>query len=42
VNSAKVEAEYVKATGGDATSEFLEPKPELPAGITGTIVHKLR
>lgn len=42
VNSARVEAEYVKAVGGDMTSEFLEPKSELPPGITGSIVHKLR
>lgn len=41
VNSAKVEVEHAKVTGKKAGG-FLEPAPELPSGITGTTVHKLR
>ena len=41
VNSARAEVEYAKATG-KASSGFLQPKSELPPGITGSIVHKLR
>lgn len=44
INSAKVEVEYVKATGGNAQSPFLEPNatPALPSGVNGTTVHRLR
>lgn len=43
INSAKVEVEYAKATGADASSGFLEKAQEaLPDGITGRTVHKLR
>lgn len=41
INSAKVEVEHAKATGAKG-SGFLEKKPDLPNGITGTIVHKIR
>jgi hypothetical protein len=41
INSAKVEVEYAKATGKSG-SKFLEKQAELPAGITGTTVHKIR
>jgi selenophosphate synthetase-related protein len=40
VNSAKVEVEYAKATGGTG-SEFLDKRPDLPRGITGTRTHRL-
>jgi hypothetical protein len=41
INSAKVEVEYAKATGAKG-SGFLEKRQELPSGITGTVVHKIR
>jgi hypothetical protein len=41
VNTAKVEVEHAKVTG-KKSGGFLEPQPELPAGITGTTVHKIR
>ena len=41
VNSAKVEVEYAKATGKQATS-FIEKEAELPRGITGVTVHKIK
>lgn len=41
VNSAKVEVEYAKATGSKG-SGFLEKPAELPPGITGTTIHKIR
>jgi hypothetical protein len=41
VNSAKVEVEHAKVTG-KKVGGFLEPKQELPSGITGTTVHRLR
>lgn len=41
VNSAKVEVENAKVTGRKSGG-FLEPKTELPPGITGSTVHKLR
>lgn len=41
VNSAKAEVEYAKVTG-KKSGGFLDPKPELPPGITGTTVHKIR
>jgi hypothetical protein len=42
VNSAKVEVEFVKATSSDG-SGFMEPAPEqLPSGITGSTVHRMR
>lgn len=40
VNTAKVEVEYAKATGGKG-SEFLDKRPDLPPGITGIRQHKL-
>ncbi|MGI4846821.1 MAG: hypothetical protein ACRYGK_01595 [Janthinobacterium lividum] len=41
INSAKVEVEYAKVTGVKCTS-FLEKAPDLPTGITGTQVHRIR
>ena len=41
INSAKVEVEYAKATGHKG-SAFLEKQQELPVGITGVTVHKIR
>ena len=41
VNSAKVEVEYAKATGQKG-SGFLEQTQQLPAGITGVTVHRMR
>jgi hypothetical protein len=41
INSAKVEVDYAKATGSKG-SGFLEQQPDLPSGITGTHVHRIR
>lgn len=41
VNSAKVEVDYAKATGSKG-SGFLEKQPDLPAGITGVTVHRMK
>ena len=47
INSAKVEVEYAKATGGTG-SKFLEmapvktPNPALPNGITGITTHRMK
>ena len=43
VDSAKVEVEFLRVSGGDE-SAFIAPKeaPELPPGITGTTVHRIR
>jgi Cu/Zn superoxide dismutase len=41
VNSAKVEVEYAKATGQKGSS-FLKQAQELPNGITGVHVHRMR
>lgn len=42
VNSAKVEVEFVKATSSDG-SGFMDRAPdELPAGIAGSTVHRMR
>lgn len=41
VNSARVEVENAKVTG-KKSGAFLEPKQELPIGITGTTIHKIR
>lgn len=40
INSAKVEVEHVKVTGGKG-SGFLEKPAALPPGITGSTVHKI-
>lgn len=40
VNTAKVEVQYAQATGGKG-SEFLDKRPDLPPGITGTRQHRL-
>jgi hypothetical protein len=41
VNTAKVEVDYVKASGAKG-SGFLEGAPELPPGITGITQHRMR
>lgn len=41
VNSAKVEVDYVKASGGKG-SGFLEQAPALPPGITGITQHRIK
>lgn len=41
INSAKVEVDFIRATGAKE-SAFLSKKPELPQGITGTLVHRIR
>lgn len=40
VNSAKVEVQFVQATGTKG-STFLDKKPDLPPGITGVRQHRL-
>jgi hypothetical protein len=45
INTAKVEVEYAKATGGKKTSAFLDAdgsREDLPAGITGIRRHQLQ
>lgn len=43
VDTARVEVDYIKATDG-VQSQFMKTDQveELPAGITGTTVHRLR
>lgn len=41
VNSAKVEVQYAQATGQKG-SGFLDKVEELPPGITGVTVHRMR
>lgn len=41
INSAKVEVEHAKVTGSKG-SGFLEKQEELPSGITGVHVHRMR
>ena len=41
VNSAKVEVDHAKVTGSKG-SGFLEKDQQLPPGITGTTLHKIR
>ena len=44
IDTAKVEVDYVRATGADAESDFIAPeqKPKLPAGVLGITQHRLR
>jgi len=39
INSAKVEVEFLKVTGGDGTG-FIALEPNLP-GLTGRVVHRI-
>lgn len=39
INSAKVEVDYVKASGGQ--SAFLSDKPQLPNGVVGIRQHRI-
>jgi hypothetical protein len=41
VNSAKVEVDFVKASGSKG-SGFLEQPPQLPPGITGVTQHRIK
>jgi hypothetical protein len=41
VNSAKVEVDFVKATGNKAGSNFLDKPSQLPRGITGITTHRI-
>jgi len=41
INSAKVEVDYIKATDAKG-SGFLDKGQELPKGITGVTVHKIK
>ena len=44
VNTAKVEVEFLRATDGNE-SKFLagaKKEPQLPTGITGTTVHRIK
>jgi len=43
VDTARVEVEFIKVTEGSA-SAFIESKqpPQLPPGVTGTTVHRIR
>jgi mannitol/fructose-specific phosphotransferase system IIA component len=42
VDTAKVEVDYLRATGSEGESAFLGNTKALPPGITGTTVHRLR
>ena len=47
INSAKVEVDFAKATGATSGSDFLvqhldQPDADLPKGITGVHVHRMR
>lgn len=41
VETAKVEVDYLKATGG-IKSEFIEPEQALPPGVLGIRQHRLK
>lgn len=41
INAAKVEVDFIEATSSKE-SEFFENKPDLPPGITGVHVHRMR
>lgn len=43
INSAKVEVDFVRATGAKGSGFLLpgESKPPLPPGVTGTKTHRL-
>lgn len=40
VETAKVEVDYIKATGGK--SDFIEPPQALPSGVLGITQHRIR
>ena len=44
INSAKVEVDYIKASGSALQSQFIENNQtdKLPAGITGTTIHRIK
>ena len=42
VNSAKVEVEFVKATSSDGSAFMEKQAGQLPDGITGSTVHRMR
>ncbi|WP_242540133.1 hypothetical protein [Trinickia mobilis] len=41
INSAKVEVEHLKVTGGKGTGFIADTQPQLPNGITGITKHRL-
>lgn len=41
INTAKVEAEFAKATGENIASKFLEQEKSLPNGITAIHKHRI-
>lgn len=41
INTAKVEVEFVKATGQTSTTNFMTAKQALPSGITGIKQHRI-
>lgn len=41
IGTAKVEVEYMKATGAKNASGFLEKKPDLPPGVTNIRQNRL-
>lgn len=41
INAAKVEVDFIEATNS-TESEFFEAKPDLPKGITGVHVHRMK
>ena len=41
VETAKVEVDYLKATGG-IKSDFIEPEQALPAGVLGIRQHRMK
>ncbi|KDR25453.1 hypothetical protein [Caballeronia zhejiangensis] len=42
INSAKVEVEHMKVSGGKGTGFMAEKKPEIPNGITNITKHTIR
>lgn len=42
VDTAKVEVEFLKATNGDESKFIKPPEQQLPNGITGSVVHRLK
>ena len=44
IDSARVQVDYLRATGGDSTAPFFDALPnsgQLPAGITGIRQHRI-
>ncbi|MBN9357444.1 MAG: hypothetical protein J0I15_13405 [Herbaspirillum huttiense] len=41
INTAKVEVEHARVTGGKGSAFLGDSKPELPPGITGVHTHRI-